>query len=186
MWALQGNKLFDKANQTAAEAFASIRTVAAFSLATPMGGLYRSLLAGPSKLGARRAHVNGIGFGYSQFVIFAVYALAFWYGGKLVRSGDLDLEELLKVSPSLLQETSTHLSSSLASCTSCSACASAATCMFRRTLSVPYAFQHWLAELASMPACIVSHPCLGGFLCPDCRTCHALHARYSSRSSSPP
>lgn len=94
---LQGDKLFDSANQTATEAFSSIRTVAAFSLAKPLSTLYGDLLKAPTKVGARRAHVNGLGFGFSQFIIFAVYALAFWYGAKLVADGTMDLGQLLKV-----------------------------------------------------------------------------------------
>ena len=89
--------MFDRANQTATEAFASIRTVAAFSLARPLCDLYRNLLVAPSRMSARRAHTSGIGFGYSQFVIFALYALAFWYGGKLVAEGTMELDNLLKV-----------------------------------------------------------------------------------------
>ena len=46
---------------------------------------------------ARRAHVSGVGFGFSQFVIFAVYALAFWYGGILISQGRMDLGQVLKV-----------------------------------------------------------------------------------------
>lgn len=44
---LQANELFSAANQTASEAFAAIRTVAAFSLQAPLGTLYEKLLEKP-------------------------------------------------------------------------------------------------------------------------------------------
>lgn len=44
---VQANELFSAANQTASEAFNAIRTVAAFSLQAPLGGLYEKLLEKP-------------------------------------------------------------------------------------------------------------------------------------------
>lgn len=45
-----------------------------------------------------RAHASGLGFGFSQFAVFSVYALAFWYGGQLMRAGQMDFAQVLKVS----------------------------------------------------------------------------------------
>lgn len=75
---VQASKLFDQANQTAAEAVASIRTVAAFSLQPQVSQLYKQQLVQPTKAIEKTSHTSGIGFGFSQFVIFAVYALGFW------------------------------------------------------------------------------------------------------------
>ena len=44
-----------------------------------------------------RAHASGLGFGFSQFAVFSVYALAFWYGGQLIRNGEMTFSEVLKV-----------------------------------------------------------------------------------------
>ena len=44
-----------------------------------------------------RAHASGLGFGFSQFAVFSVYALAFWYGGRLMRSGEMSFKDVLKV-----------------------------------------------------------------------------------------
>ena len=35
--------------------------------------------------GIKRGMFTGLGMGLTFFVIFSTYALAFWYGGKLVR-----------------------------------------------------------------------------------------------------
>lgn len=75
---LQATKLFDSANQTAAEAVRSIRTVAAFSLQPQLSQLYQQQLHLPTKSIERTSHTSGIAFGASQFIIFAVYALGFW------------------------------------------------------------------------------------------------------------
>ncbi len=39
----------------------------------------------------------GLGFAFSNFILFATYALAFWYGGKLIRDGTMDFGQVLKV-----------------------------------------------------------------------------------------
>ena len=44
-----------------------------------------------------RAHASGLGFGFSQFAVFSVYALAFWFGGQLMRRGEMTFSEVLKV-----------------------------------------------------------------------------------------
>ena len=94
---LQASELFDAANQTASEAFAAIRTVAAFSLQAPLVQVYEKLLEKPQAAVAARAHASGLGFGFSQFAVFSVYALAFWYGGQLMRHGEMDFAQVLKV-----------------------------------------------------------------------------------------
>ena len=75
---LQASKLFDSANQTAAEAVASIRTVAAFGLQGQVSQLYEQQLQQPTKSIEKTSHTSGLSFGFSQFIIFAVYALGFW------------------------------------------------------------------------------------------------------------
>jgi hypothetical protein len=179
---LQASELFSAANQTASEAFAAIRTVAAFSLQAPLGTLYEKLLEKPQvstsfrfyhyvlrKLAMfwslpqsfaeskrsvstqppgsfwmlrdlvnqdssstqinttqaavfARAHASGLGFGFSQFAVFSVYALAFWYGGQLMRSGQMSFSDVLKVTPWIhpsLQQLDVILSTNAACFLSC-------------------------------------------------------------------
>ncbi|KAK9810283.1 hypothetical protein WJX72_007941 [[Myrmecia] bisecta] len=93
----KAGELFDQANQTASEAFSSIRTVAAFSLRTQIGRLYSKLLEGPTAASVKRSHASGLGFGASQFIMMAVYALAFWYGGLLISRDEISFKNMLKV-----------------------------------------------------------------------------------------
>ena len=43
----------------------------------------------------RSAHVAGIGLGFNMFVMFGLYGLAFWYGGRLLRSETVTFEDFL-------------------------------------------------------------------------------------------
>ena len=60
--------------------------------------LHTAHLCRPSPCCARaRRPRAGLGFGFSQFGLFAIYALAFWYAGQLVLRGENTFEEVLKV-----------------------------------------------------------------------------------------
>lgn len=75
---------YEKAGTVSTEAVGQIRTVASFTNEERLLQMYSERLEGPMKLGIRKAHVSGLGFGASQFSMFAVNTLAFWYGGYLV------------------------------------------------------------------------------------------------------
>jgi len=85
------------AQQVASEALAAPRVVTALGLDVPLAGAYDALLARPAKRAAARGQVTGVFFGLSQFVLFAVYALAFYYGGRLVSEGKISFEAMLRV-----------------------------------------------------------------------------------------
>jgi ATP-binding cassette, subfamily B (MDR/TAP), member 1 len=38
----------------------------------------------PLKQGIMRGHIGGLGLGFSQGVVYAAYALSFWFGGWLI------------------------------------------------------------------------------------------------------
>ena len=87
---------FAAANQTASEAFTSIRTVAAFNMEDQVAALYEDALRQPTAESRKRANWAGLGFGFSQFVLFGIYALAFWYMGLEVSRGNSSFESALK------------------------------------------------------------------------------------------
>ena len=90
------DKLFAGANQTAAEAVSSIRTVVAFGMEDSVAELYERKLAVPTKKSRKQANVGGLGLGFSQFVLFSIYALAFWYMGLEISRGNSTFEQALK------------------------------------------------------------------------------------------
>ena len=53
-WDLQASKLYDRANQVAADAFGACRTVAAFNLREEIFKLYSNLLEAPEKKSKKR------------------------------------------------------------------------------------------------------------------------------------
>jgi ATP-binding cassette, subfamily B (MDR/TAP), member 1 len=85
-----------RANVVAAEAIASIRTVASFGLETRLVDEYRQLSLVPLRVSARGAHRNGLALGFSSFITLAVYALVFWLGAHLVQSGKITFGQLMR------------------------------------------------------------------------------------------
>ncbi|KAE8913143.1 hypothetical protein PF005_g6765 [Phytophthora fragariae] len=80
----------------ASEALSNIRTVASLGLEKSLSSMFSDLLEKPLTRGRRQAHVNGFALGFSSFILFAAYALAFWFGGKLVDDGDITFKELVR------------------------------------------------------------------------------------------
>ncbi|OQR85102.1 ATP-binding Cassette (ABC) superfamily, partial [Achlya hypogyna] len=79
----------------ATEAIRNARTVTALGLQESLAAKYDALLVVPMEDGIREAQVNGTMNGFSTFSIFAVYAIVFWYGGKLVHDGTISFEEMM-------------------------------------------------------------------------------------------
>eukprot|EP01133_Synstelium_polycarpum_P000374 gene374-436_t len=82
----EGNGGYGGAGQVASEAITGIRTVASFTTESQVLALYKKQLVAPIAAGIKKSHISGIAFGMSQFILFAVYTLSFWYGGKLVQA----------------------------------------------------------------------------------------------------
>ncbi|KAI5639554.1 hypothetical protein M9H77_00629 [Catharanthus roseus] len=78
------SKAYLKANMLAGEAVSNIRTVAAFCSEDKVLDLYARELVEPAKRSFTRGQIAGILYGVSQFFIFSSYALALWYGAKLM------------------------------------------------------------------------------------------------------
>ncbi|CAK4515762.1 unnamed protein product [Aphanomyces euteiches] len=79
----------------AAEAIANARTVAAFGLQQEIAARYEASLEKPLKEGVKEAHVNGFMEGIASFSMFAVYALVFWYGARLLDDGSILFKQLM-------------------------------------------------------------------------------------------
>ncbi|GFQ64248.1 ATP-dependent translocase ABCB1, partial [Trichonephila clavata] len=75
---------YGKAGAVAEEVLSSIRTVFAFGGERKEIQRYDNCLAPARKKGIKRGLMTAIGAGLTWFCIFAGYALAFWYGVKLV------------------------------------------------------------------------------------------------------
>ena len=87
-------------SQVAAESIGSCRTVFAFNLQQLQVERYIRFLDGA--VNVSKALVAGLSYGFSQFVIFAAFALSFWYGGTLVHAGEIDGGAMLRCAMSVL------------------------------------------------------------------------------------
>ncbi|XP_027534459.1 bile salt export pump isoform X6 [Neopelma chrysocephalum] len=77
-------KAYAKAGAVADEVLSSIRTVAAFGGEKKEVERYDKNLVFAQHWGIRKGIIMGLFTGYMWFIIFLSYALAFWYGSKLV------------------------------------------------------------------------------------------------------
>ncbi|EGG19851.1 ABC transporter B family protein [Cavenderia fasciculata] len=84
----EGKESYGKSSQIATEAISGIRTVAAFNAEEKIYGKFEYALADPIRLSIRKGNVAGVVFGFTQAVMFLVWALGYWYGGKLVNDGE--------------------------------------------------------------------------------------------------
>ena len=70
------------------ESFSGIRTVASLTSELIQIDRYTKKLVDARKLGMKRGLVSGLGMGITMLSMFGTYALAFWYGGTLIVSGE--------------------------------------------------------------------------------------------------
>lgn len=76
--------VYAKAGNIAEEAFTAIRTVKAFEGQELECVKYESQLVHAKRLNIKRGLFSALGFGLLWFFIYASYALAFWFGVKLI------------------------------------------------------------------------------------------------------
>ena len=93
----QAKKVFEESASFASELIAGIRTVASFSREDYVWGLYHQQLYDAEKKGLRWVLVSSFWYAASQAVQYLIFALVFWYGGKLVSSGEYGPEQFFIV-----------------------------------------------------------------------------------------
>lgn len=92
-----GQGFYAKAGAVADETLRMIRTVIAFGTHDLEQARYEAEIAKAREEGKKKGRVAGIGLGFTMGVIFASYALTFFYGNKLVEDGDLSQGSVLIV-----------------------------------------------------------------------------------------
>ncbi len=75
---------YAKAGKVVEEAITNIRTVKAFGGQNKEIARYSEGLSIAESAGKKRGLISGVGVGLMWFIIYASYALAFWYGTKLI------------------------------------------------------------------------------------------------------
>ena len=94
--------MYEEASQVASDAVGSIRTVASFCAEGKVLDLYHDKCKFPLRKGIHQGFLSGTAFGFSNFVMYAAYALCFWFGAKLVQQGKADFQQVFKVKTGFL------------------------------------------------------------------------------------
>eukprot|EP01069_Polyplicarium_translucidae_P010732 Polyplicarium_translucidae@DN3394_c0_g1_i5.p1 len=93
----------DTASFVMHETITGIRTVAAYGLQDAMAKDHQKVLERELAAGKKRAFYFGFFWGLSQFVTFGAQAMAFWYGGKMMKDGKIDsVDQLLRATFALM------------------------------------------------------------------------------------
>lgn len=88
-------ELYGTANQTASEAFSSIRVIHAYNMNDSMIGIYSKLLGQANQMARQKSLVGGAAHSYSQFIQFATYSLIIWFGSLELSSCRASYEQFL-------------------------------------------------------------------------------------------
>uniref|UniRef100_H2ZPB5 Bile salt export pump n=1 Tax=Ciona savignyi TaxID=51511 RepID=H2ZPB5_CIOSA len=90
------SEAYEEAGQIAGEAINNIRTVASLTKEQTIYELYTEKLAGPLKKSTRKVLLIGLGYGYSQCVIYLAYAAVFRLGIELVFTYEMTYDNVFK------------------------------------------------------------------------------------------
>ncbi|CAG8451736.1 11792_t:CDS:10 [Diversispora eburnea] len=88
---------YDKSSQIVQQSVSNIRTIASLTRENTFKHLYGVSLQNPHKIAVKGSMVSSIGFGLSNGLLFYVYALAFWYGSRLVGAQEYTTGNMMKV-----------------------------------------------------------------------------------------
>ena len=81
----------------AAQSLAGLKTVVAYGLESDAAAAYTLCLAAPARAAALGAAAAAAAAGAAQVALFAMFSLAFWYGGRLVAEGAMEGTAMLRV-----------------------------------------------------------------------------------------
>ncbi|KAI8915518.1 P-loop containing nucleoside triphosphate hydrolase protein [Powellomyces hirtus] len=91
----KAKKAYRSANQTANEAIESIRTVQTLTQEQAFFNTYVHLIEVPHQVVVRGAFISSVGFASAEASMFLTYAVAFWYGSRLIIWGTYDGSEVM-------------------------------------------------------------------------------------------
>ncbi|CAG8448774.1 2904_t:CDS:10 [Ambispora leptoticha] len=90
-------KAYGDSGKIVQQGVSNMRTIASLNREDTFKALYKDAIAEPHKIAVHGALVASIGFGASHALQFGVWALAFWYGGKLLGDQEYNLKQMLSV-----------------------------------------------------------------------------------------
>ncbi|TIC98871.1 Multidrug resistance protein 1B [Colletotrichum higginsianum] len=84
--------VFAESSQFATEAIGAIRTVSSLGMESIINARYEKLLNGHILAARRKAQWTAVLYGFADSVSLGCQALVFWYGGRLLASGEYSME----------------------------------------------------------------------------------------------
>eukprot|EP00002_Diphylleia_rotans_P014621 TRINITY_DN2848_c0_g1_i8.p1 TRINITY_DN2848_c0_g1~~TRINITY_DN2848_c0_g1_i8.p1 ORF type:complete len:1149 (-),score=251.56 TRINITY_DN2848_c0_g1_i8:291-3737(-) len=91
------SKAYESAGEIISQSISGMRTVSSFTLESVMFAEYKRRLVDPLRAGVKKSHFSGLGFGISQAVNLFSYSLSLWYGSVLIDKGELEFDEVMRV-----------------------------------------------------------------------------------------
>ena len=89
--------MYEDASQVVAEAIGSIRTVASFCAEKRIITVYNQKCQASMKQGIRSGMVGGLGFSFSNLMVYLAYALCFYVGAQFVHDGKSNFQDVFRV-----------------------------------------------------------------------------------------
>ncbi|KAF7037327.1 hypothetical protein CFC21_047727 [Triticum aestivum] len=89
--------MYEDAGQVVAEAVGSIRTVASFCAEKRVITMYSKKCQATMKQGIRSGMVGGLGFSFSNLMLYLTYALCFYVGAQFVHDGKSTFKDVFRV-----------------------------------------------------------------------------------------
>ncbi|KAK9670828.1 hypothetical protein K7432_017400, partial [Basidiobolus ranarum] len=88
---------YERAAQIASESVENMRTVASLAREDTFKTIFQERNLPAHQTAVRGAALSSLGTGFSNGVVYLVYALAFWYGSRLIISGEYDFSQMSQV-----------------------------------------------------------------------------------------
>ncbi|XP_057439153.1 ABC transporter B family member 4-like [Lotus japonicus] len=88
---------YAKAAHVAEQTIGSIKTVASFTREKQAVSSYRKYLADAYKSGVYEGFVSGVGYGMMTLIVFCSYALAVWFGAKMIIEKGYDGGQVINI-----------------------------------------------------------------------------------------
>ncbi|CAG8696719.1 8997_t:CDS:2 [Cetraspora pellucida] len=79
------------------QSVSNMQTIAALTREETFKKLYQNALRVPHKIAIKGSLLSSFGVGTSQGILYFIWALSFWYGSRLIKSGEYDLKQMLRV-----------------------------------------------------------------------------------------
>lgn len=88
---------YNKVGKIASETILNIRTVATLTKEQHFIDIYKKNIEYPHKMTLKASFISAIGFGFSQGIMFFAYAIAYYYGSRLILWGLYGPGDVIKV-----------------------------------------------------------------------------------------